>query len=118
LQNGGEFRPGFTFQQINPWTDGGMDRGGGGAQRCAHRSSASGRSGAPKLTGGGATEREEHTGSSSRASPGLGRRRGGRAMVVKVRRRRCSVRGLLRRGERGKGAGRGAVKIGGGARLL
>jgi hypothetical protein len=27
-------------------------------------------------------------------------------------------RGLLRRGERGKGAGRGAVKLGGGAHLL
>jgi hypothetical protein len=39
-------------------------------------------------------------------------------MTVKARRRRCSVRGLLRRGERGKEAGRGAVKLGGGARLL
>jgi hypothetical protein len=38
--------------------------------------------------------------------------------AVKVRRRRCSVRGLLRRGERGKGAGTAAVKLGGGARLL
>jgi hypothetical protein len=33
---------------------------GAGAQRRAHRSMASGRSGAPKLTGGGAKEREEH----------------------------------------------------------
>jgi hypothetical protein len=40
-----------------PWTDGGMDKGGVVARRCAHRSSASDRSGAPKLTGGGATER-------------------------------------------------------------
>jgi hypothetical protein len=39
-------------------------------------------------------------------------------MVVKVRRCRCSVRGLLRHGERGKGVGRGAVKLGGGARFL
>jgi hypothetical protein len=39
------------------WTDGGADRGRGGARRRAHRSSASRRSGAPKLTGGGATER-------------------------------------------------------------
>jgi hypothetical protein len=76
-----------------PWTNGGVDRGGGGgARRRAHWSSA-------------------------RASPRLGRRRGGRATVVKARQRRCSVRGLLRRGERGK-AGRGAVKLGGGARLL
>jgi hypothetical protein len=42
------------------WTDGGVDRGGGGARQRAHRSSASGRSGAPKLTGGGATERGAH----------------------------------------------------------
>jgi hypothetical protein len=42
------------------WTDGGADRGGAGAWRRAHRSSASGRSGAPKLTGGGATERGAH----------------------------------------------------------
>jgi hypothetical protein len=43
-----------------PWTDGGTDRGGAGARRRAHRSSASGHSGAPKLTGGGATERGAH----------------------------------------------------------
>jgi hypothetical protein len=43
-----------------PWTDGSVDRGGAGARRHAHRSSASGRSGAPKLTGGGATERGAH----------------------------------------------------------
>jgi hypothetical protein len=43
-----------------PWTDGGADRGGARARRCAHQSSASGRSGAPKLTGGGATERGAH----------------------------------------------------------
>jgi hypothetical protein len=65
----------------------------------------------------GAQQREERMRSSSRASPGLGRRRGGRGMAVKAQ-RRCSVRGLLRRGERGKGARRGAVKLGGGARLL
>jgi hypothetical protein len=39
-------------------------------------------------------------------------------MAVKVRRHRCSVRVLLRRGEWGKEAGRGVVKLGGGARLL
>jgi hypothetical protein len=43
-----------------PWTDGGTDRGGVGARRCAHRSSASGRSGAPNLTGRGTTERGAH----------------------------------------------------------
>jgi hypothetical protein len=101
-----------------PWIDGGADRGGGwgAAERSPeHRPPA-----APvrQSSPAGAQQREERTRSSSRASPGLGRRRGGRAMVVKVRRHRCSVRGLLRRGERGKGAGRGAVKLGGGALLL
>jgi hypothetical protein len=45
-----------------PWTDGGADRGGGGvgARRRAHRSSASDRSGASKLTGRGGTERGAH----------------------------------------------------------
>jgi hypothetical protein len=43
-----------------PWTNGGADRGGGGARWHAHRSSTSGHSGAPKLTGGGATERGVH----------------------------------------------------------
>jgi hypothetical protein len=33
---------------------------GAGARRCAHWSAASGCSGAPQLTGGGAKEREEH----------------------------------------------------------
>jgi hypothetical protein len=42
------------------WTDGGVDKGGAGARRRAHRSSAYGRSGAPKLTDGGATERGVH----------------------------------------------------------
>jgi hypothetical protein len=40
-----------------PWTNGGADRKGAGARRRAHRSSPSG---APKLTGGGATERGAH----------------------------------------------------------
>jgi hypothetical protein len=40
-----------------PWTDSGTDRGGAGAWWRAHQSSASDRSGAAKLTGGGATER-------------------------------------------------------------
>jgi hypothetical protein len=43
-----------------PWADGGAGRGEAGARRRAHRSSASGRSGAPKLTDGGAKGREEH----------------------------------------------------------
>jgi hypothetical protein len=91
---------------------------GAEARRRAHRSMAYGRSGAPKLTGGGATERERSTGSSVRASPELGRRCGGRATVVQNRRRRRLVRGRLERGEKRREAGRGAVNSEGGARLL
>jgi hypothetical protein len=54
----------------------------------------------------------------SRASPGVEEQHGGRATAANVRRHRCSVRALLRRGERGKEAGRGAVKLRGGAHLL
>jgi hypothetical protein len=43
-----------------PWTDDGAEGWGAGARRRAHWSSASGRSGAPKLTGGGAKGEEEH----------------------------------------------------------
>jgi hypothetical protein len=67
-----------------PWTNGGADRGGTGARRCAHRSSASDRSGAPMLAGG-AQKGERSTGSSARASPELGRRCGGWAMLVQNR---------------------------------
>jgi hypothetical protein len=38
----------------------------------------------------------------SRASPEVEGQRGGRATTANVRRRRCLVRALLRRGERGK----------------
>jgi hypothetical protein len=100
-----------------PWTDGGTDRGGpgrGGALIEARPPAAL----VHKTSPAGVQQREERTGSSARASPGLRRRRGGRAMVVKVRRRRWSVRVLLKCAERGKEVGRGAVKLGGGARLL
>jgi hypothetical protein len=134
LQNGGEFRLGFIFQRINLWT-GSMPpwtsrvrsvhcaptaaRIEWGPGRCsaltgARPPAAPVRQSSPT----GVQQREERTESSSRASPGLGRHRGGRATVVKVRRRRCSVRGLLRRGESEKGAGRGTVKLDGGAHLL
>jgi hypothetical protein len=100
-----------------PWTDGGTDRGGpgrGGALTGAQPPAALVRHSSPA----GAQQREEHTTSSARASPGLRRHQGGPATAVKVRWRRCSVSVLLRRGERGKEAGRGVVKLGGGARLL
>jgi hypothetical protein len=42
------------------WTDGNVDSGGARARWRAHRSSASDRSGVPKLAGGGTKGREEH----------------------------------------------------------
>jgi hypothetical protein len=68
----------------------------------------------PRLLG----KNEELVGVPSGASPEVEEQRGGRATAVKFRRRRSSVRALLKRGERRKGAGRGAVKLRGGARLL
>jgi hypothetical protein len=61
---------------------------------------------------------KELVGVQSRATPEVEEQRGGRVTAVKVRRRRYSVRALLRRAERGKEAGRGVVKLGGGATLL
>jgi hypothetical protein len=76
VRNGGEFQLGIYFSTDKLWI--GSTRGepgpvrtvhrgptvaqteGAGARQRAHRSTASGRSGAPKLTGGGAKEREEH----------------------------------------------------------
>jgi hypothetical protein len=92
-----------------PWTD---------RARSVHHGLTAARTEGGEGSPAGAQQREERTGSSARAPSGLGRRRGGRAMAVKARWRRFSVRGLLRRGERGKEAGRVAVKLGGGAHLL
>jgi hypothetical protein len=100
-----------------PWTDGGTDRGGprrGSVLTEARPPAAPVR----QSSLAGAQQREERTRSSARASLGFGGLREGRPTAVKAQQRRCSVRGLLRRGERGKEAGRGAVKLSGGARLL
>jgi hypothetical protein len=72
----GNFDWGYIFQRIKSWTgstcgEPGRERSvhrgltaarteGARARRRAHRSTTSGRSGAPKLTGAGAKEREEH----------------------------------------------------------
>jgi hypothetical protein len=88
------------------------------ARRRAHRSLASSRSGAQKLTGGGATEGGKHgelgsglTGArAALRKPGDGGAEWGGGSA--------RVRGLLRRGEREIGAGRGAVKLEEGSRLL
>jgi hypothetical protein len=99
------------------WTDGGADRGGpghGGALTRARPPAAPVHQSSPA----GAQQREERTGSSTRASQGLRWRRGGRAMAVQNRRRRRSVRARLEHGEKRREAGRGVVNSGGGARLL
>jgi hypothetical protein len=61
---------------------------------------------------------EELTRVRSRASPKVEERRGGRATAVPNWRRWRSVRAMLKRGDKRREAGRGAVKPGGGARLL
>jgi hypothetical protein len=108
-----------------PWTDGGADRGGARIQRCADLSSASGRSDAPKLTGGGAKGREEHGELGSGLTGARLRPHRSSGGAVEAGRRWCrtgrrwrSVRTLRKRGERGKEAREGVVLLGGGARLL
>jgi hypothetical protein len=127
LQNVGEFSAGNyspTDKSVDQpgalgpsWTDGSADRGGpghSGALTGARPPAAPVRQTSPA----GAQQREERTGSSSMASPGLERRRGGRVMMVKAWWCRRSVRGRLERGEMRREAGRGVVNSGGDARLL
>jgi hypothetical protein len=114
LQNGGEFRLAFIFQRIKPWT-GSMPPWIGWA-RSVHRGPTAARTEGGQKAAARSPElgfqalqcakahrrgrnKESRTGSLARASPGLKRRQGGRATAVKARWRRCSVRGLLRRGE-------------------
>jgi hypothetical protein len=61
-----------------PWTDAGVDSGHGGMLIGARPPAAPVRRSSPT----GVQQREELTGNSIRASPGLERRRGGRAMMV------------------------------------
>jgi hypothetical protein len=82
-----------------PWTDGGADRGGsgrGGALTGAQPPAAP----VHQSSWAGTQKREEHTGSSARASSELGRHREGRVTAVQNRRRWCSVRGRLEHGEK------------------
>jgi hypothetical protein len=97
-----------------PWTDAGADNGHDGALTGARPPAAPVRQSSPA----GAQNGEGGTGSSSRASPGLERRRGGRAMMGKARWCRRSLRGRLELGEREMKAGKGAVKLREVARLL
>jgi hypothetical protein len=91
-----------------PWTDDGADSGHGGVLTGARPLAAPVHRSSPV----GVQNGEGSTGSSSRASPGLERRRGGQAMAGKARWCRRSVRERLQLGEREMRAGRGAVKLG------
>jgi hypothetical protein len=86
------------------WTDAGADNRHGGALTGARPPATPVRQSSPA----GAQNGEGDTGSSSRASPGLERRRGGRATTGKARWCRRSVRGRLELGEREMRAGKGA----------
>ncbi len=97
-----------------PWTDAGADIGHGGVLTGARPLAATVRRSSPA----GPQNGEGTTGSSSRASPGLERRRGRRATAGKARWCRRSVRERLELEEREMRAGRGAVKLGEIARPL
>jgi hypothetical protein len=79
-----------------PWTDAGADSGHGGVLTGARPPAAPVRQSSPA----GAQQREERTESSIWASPGLERRRGGRATMVRAQWCRRSVKGRLEHGER------------------
>jgi hypothetical protein len=85
------------------------DRGGGGG------SSELGITAIPKhgSSSTGAQQREGDTGIPARASSRCGRQCGGWATAVKKWRRRCSVRTMLRCGEKRRRVGRGTVEGGG-----
>jgi hypothetical protein len=90
-----------------PWTNAGADSGHGGVLTGAQPLAAPVR----HSSQAGAQNGEGSTGSSSRASPGLERRRGGRATPGKAQWCRRSVRERLQLVEREMRAGRGAVKL-------
>jgi hypothetical protein len=90
-----------------PWTDAGADNGHGAALTGARPPAAPVRQSSPA----GAQNEEGGTGSSIRASPGLERRRGGRATTMQ----RGEMAAL---GERVAQAGREGSVSGEGARLL
>jgi hypothetical protein len=96
------------------WTDASADNGHGSALTGARPPAAPVR----QSSLAGAQNGEGGSGSSARASPGLERRRGGRATIGKAQWCRRSVRGRLEHGEREMRAGKGAVKLGEVAHLL
>jgi hypothetical protein len=134
LQNVGEFRPGFIFQQINSWT-GSMSPWTGWV--CSvHRGPTAARTEGRWGTVARSPELDLQPLRCTKARRrGRKRERGARGARLgphwssggaveagrrwcRTGRRRRSVRTLLRRGERGKETGEGVVLLGGGACLL
>jgi hypothetical protein len=97
-----------------PWNDVGADRGHGGTLPRAWPLAAPVRQSSPA----GGQNGEGARGTQLGSHRSLGGAEEVRRRRCRMGRWRCSVRGLLRRGEREIGAGRGAVKLGQGARLL
>jgi hypothetical protein len=97
-----------------PWTDVGADRGHGGTLTGAWPLGALVR----QSSSAGAQNGEGSEGTRLGSHRSLGGAEEAGRRWCRTGRRRRSVRGLLRRGERSIGAGRGAVKLGEGARLL
>jgi hypothetical protein len=97
-----------------PWTDAGVDSGHDGVLTGARPPAAPVHRSSPARVQNG----EGSTRSSSRASPGLEWRRGGRVTMRKAQWCRRSVRERLELGEREMRVGRGAVKLGEIARPL
>jgi hypothetical protein len=97
-----------------PWIDAGADNGRGGVLIGARPPATPVRQSSPT----GAQNGEGGTGSSSRVSSGLERRRGGRATTAKARWCQRSVRGRLELVEREMRTGKGAMKLREVARLL
>jgi hypothetical protein len=104
------------FPKGNPWTTGAPVHHG--LASIADRRSSS-ELGLRALRSRGSPEVDEELARvRSRASPEVEERRGGRATAVPNQRQRRSMRAMLKRGEKRREAGRGAVKPRGGARLL
>jgi hypothetical protein len=96
-----------------PWTHSGVDRGHGGTLTGAWPPAAPVLQSSPA----GAQKGERSTGSSARASPELERHCSDR--VTAVQNREAATLGeRVAQAWREKGAGKGAVKLGEGARLL
>jgi hypothetical protein len=97
-----------------PWTDVGADRWHGSALTGAWPLAAPVR----QSLSAGAQNGEGSTGSLAQASPELGRRCGGRAMVVQNREAAALIEDTAQAWREGKRSGEGVVSLGGGARLL